>query len=307
MAKRGTLTHRRTRRLAAALGVMPPFALGVLETLWHVTAENAPTGAIGRLCDQDLADEMYWDGDAGELVAGLVKAGALESHPTHRLVVHGWSEHADNATRHKLARARMTFWDGEPPFKRRGPEANHDQSPTDHGRTPTDHAETPADDGGPWSDEIEPSSDQRPVTSDQQPATSDQRLRNTPPSPPAGAGGPRPTRLTVGDRHPTTGGQVLEVADGVPIVAKASRQAYAGWLLILASAAVVAGPVLYHAALAWWHAQGPARQADLEAVAGRVSWVPGYLGLLAVSFGVAWVLARAFEVAARAVHPRGER
>ena len=80
-----------------------------------------------------------------------------------------------------------------------------------------------------------------------------------------------------------------------------------GVLLILASAAVVAGPVLYHAALAWWHAQGPARQADLEAVAGRVSWVPGYLGLLAVSFGVAWVLSRAFDAVARAVHPRGER
>ena len=80
-----------------------------------------------------------------------------------------------------------------------------------------------------------------------------------------------------------------------------------GVLLILASAACVAGPVLYHAALAWWHAQAPARQADLAAVAGRVSWVPGYLGLLAVSAGVAWVLSWAFDVAARAVHPRGER
>ena len=78
----------------------------------------------------------------------------------------------------------------------------------------------------------------------------------------------------------------------------------AGVLLILASTAVVAGPVLYHAALAWWHAQGPARQADLEAVAGRM---PEFAALLAVSAGVAWVLSRAFDVAARAVHPWGER
>lgn len=138
MAKRGTLTHRRTRRLAAILRVPPPYALGVMEAVWHVTAAHAPAGDIGRLRDQDLADELYWDGDAGELVAALVSAGVLETHPVHRLVVHGWSEHADSALRHKLKRARTAFWDGSPPFGHAAPPTEDDVTASDHDVTPTD-------------------------------------------------------------------------------------------------------------------------------------------------------------------------
>jgi hypothetical protein len=231
MAKRGTLTHRRTRRLAAILRVAPPYALGLMEALWHVTAEHAPAGDVGRMSDQDLADELYWDGDAAELVGAYVKAGVLERHQSHRLVVHGWSEHADNAVRHKLKRAGRVFWDGEPPFRRRQSEPDDGDAPTEHDQTATDHDKSPPVADTPRSDEIEPASNQRPATSAsdqcQRPATSDQRPR-TPPGPPAVAGGRAgggPAR--VGDTLPG-GSVVLELDERGPVVvAKPPRSARA--------------------------------------------------------------------------------
>jgi hypothetical protein len=109
MALRGTLTHRKTRRLANALDIPVPCALGVLEALWHLTASQAPAGDIGRLSDQDIADEILWPNDAGVLVAALVAVGSLDTHETHRLVVHDWEQHCDQAVRRKLGRNDMKF------------------------------------------------------------------------------------------------------------------------------------------------------------------------------------------------------
>ena len=55
MAKRGTLRrHPKTMNLARRLGIMPPYALGVLEALWAWVAKYAPTGDVTeadpRLC-----------------------------------------------------------------------------------------------------------------------------------------------------------------------------------------------------------------------------------------------------------------
>ena len=130
MAKRGTLTHPLNRRLAAALGrqLGQPVelwqAMGLLESVWHATAKRAPRGDIGRITDQDLADECWFSGSASGLVEVLVQVGVLEHHETFRLVAHGWSEHADNAVRQTLARNRWVFWDGQPP---RAPRSSGDE------------------------------------------------------------------------------------------------------------------------------------------------------------------------------------
>lgn len=105
MALRGTLTHRKTRRLARLLNIPIPCALGVMEALWHVTGEQAPDGAIGRMSDDDIADEMFWDATSGEeLVNALVAAALLDVDDEHRLVVHDWHEHADRHVKRKLVR-----------------------------------------------------------------------------------------------------------------------------------------------------------------------------------------------------------
>lgn len=115
MALRGTLTHRKTRRLAKELGIPLPCALGLMEALWHVTAEQAPTGAIGKLSDQDLADEMFWEDDASKLVSAFIKSGLIDECKTNRLVVHDWADHADQATKRKVARGDQKIVEAEKP------------------------------------------------------------------------------------------------------------------------------------------------------------------------------------------------
>lgn len=104
MALRGTLTHWKTRMLASELGMMPCQALGVLEALWHTTAELAPSGNIGRLPNQAIAMEMFYEGDAEQLIAALLKTRHLEEHPTYRLIVHDWTQHVDHNTKRKVER-----------------------------------------------------------------------------------------------------------------------------------------------------------------------------------------------------------
>jgi hypothetical protein len=116
MALRGTLTHWKTRMLGIALGIKPCYALGILEALWHTTAELAPTGNIGRLPNEAIAMEMFYDGDANELIDALVKSRHLEEHPEHRLIVHDWMQHSDHNTKRKVIRRgeAMIANDGSP-------------------------------------------------------------------------------------------------------------------------------------------------------------------------------------------------
>jgi hypothetical protein len=115
MALAGTLTHRKTRKLARLMGLAPACALGVVEAMLHVTAARTADGAIGRLSNQDIAEEMFWDQDADALIANFIEAGWLDPNPTHRLVVHDWSEHASDTVHAQLARKRQWFADGAAP------------------------------------------------------------------------------------------------------------------------------------------------------------------------------------------------
>jgi hypothetical protein len=119
MALRGTLTHRKIRRLAMLLHISPCFALGVVESLWHVTAEQTPAGDIGKMADEDIAMEMFYDGDASALVEALISANLLERSVTHRLIVHDWHAHSDDATDNKLARSGIRYANGESPRMKR--------------------------------------------------------------------------------------------------------------------------------------------------------------------------------------------
>lgn len=115
MALRGTLTHRKTRRLAKLLGTSPPCALGVLEALWHVTAEQQPDGGIGRMPNQDIADEMFWEDDADDLIEALEKSGWLEAREDCGYYVHDWHEHADSYVHAHLAKRTKCFASGHVP------------------------------------------------------------------------------------------------------------------------------------------------------------------------------------------------
>lgn len=131
--KRGTIDHPKMRRLVRELGrvvasrselgfvtiggqVPLCLAVGILECLWHFAARHAPQGDIGRWSDADIADAVGWPAsEAAGLVAGLVDSGWVDRHEHHRLVVHDWAEHADDAVNMSLARAKLFFADGRAP------------------------------------------------------------------------------------------------------------------------------------------------------------------------------------------------
>ena len=119
MALRGVLTHRKTRRLARLLDISQSFALGVLEALWHVTAEHQLDGGIGRMSDRDIADEMFYDDDPARLVRALVDSQWLDELAGCRLYVHDWHEHADEQVQGRMLRWTRLFADGTPPKVRK--------------------------------------------------------------------------------------------------------------------------------------------------------------------------------------------
>jgi hypothetical protein len=84
-------------------------AVGLLESLWHATITNALEGNIGKLTDEDIAEELGWLGDASLLVDALVQAGWLDRCSTHRLVIHDWHDHAPDFVKGNLIRHNKEF------------------------------------------------------------------------------------------------------------------------------------------------------------------------------------------------------
>jgi hypothetical protein len=114
--KKGTPRHPKTKRLARALKVKLYAAVGILEMLWHYTAEYYPAGDIGRATDEDIAEAVCWDKDSDALIRALQDGGWVDGLTTeHRLIVHDWPHHAEDAVHLRLARAQKYFADGSAP------------------------------------------------------------------------------------------------------------------------------------------------------------------------------------------------
>jgi hypothetical protein len=104
--KRTAMQHTKLKRLVRALKVPQYAAVGILESLWHLTAREAPEGNIGKLSNEDIAAWMDWQGESDELISALVTAGWLDESEATRLEVHDWMEHADDTTKKALARQK---------------------------------------------------------------------------------------------------------------------------------------------------------------------------------------------------------
>lgn len=102
--KRGAVESPKVRRLSKRLGVGLASTVGHLELLWHFTARQSPAGDVGRWTDDEIAEACDWDGDPAWFVDALVIARWLDPCPAHRLIVHDWSEHADDALRKSMRR-----------------------------------------------------------------------------------------------------------------------------------------------------------------------------------------------------------
>ena len=92
-------------------------AVGILELLWHFTAEFAPQGNIGKFSDYAIAKAVGWEKHSGKagvttelwLSSALVTSKWLEPHSIHRLIVHDWPDHSDQSVARKLARQKLDF------------------------------------------------------------------------------------------------------------------------------------------------------------------------------------------------------
>jgi hypothetical protein len=109
VAKRGTRAKPKFKRLCRRLGESPRAALGLLEIIWEIAATHARPGDIGRQwTDQDIADEIGWEGDAAALIDALVVERWLDPCPVHRLIVHDWHQHADGTVVRAMKRDAAT-------------------------------------------------------------------------------------------------------------------------------------------------------------------------------------------------------
>ncbi len=110
MALSGALKHPKTRQLARLMKIELPYALGILEALWHVTAAQAPCGDIGRqMGNEEIAEEIHFRGNADVLIKSLVESGLLDLCDECRLYVHDWHEHAPQFVRRKVERLNKSM------------------------------------------------------------------------------------------------------------------------------------------------------------------------------------------------------
>jgi hypothetical protein len=92
------------------------WANGVLERLWHFTANYAPRGDIGRIPDEAIARACSWpEEESSVLIKAFIDARWADPSDDYRVVIHDWSDHCDDSVHSKVARLKQWFTDGKSP------------------------------------------------------------------------------------------------------------------------------------------------------------------------------------------------
>jgi hypothetical protein len=104
--KQGVEHTSKFKRLRRRLRLEMWEAVGVLETLWHWTADNAELGDIGKSPREDIAADIGWPLErTAELFDALLETGWLDNHSEHGLVVHNWHKHCAEYIKRRVERA----------------------------------------------------------------------------------------------------------------------------------------------------------------------------------------------------------
>ena len=113
--KRGTDALPKFLELCELLELPKYAAVGLLQTLWTITAESTPRGDIGQFSNNQIAKRLEWDGDHDALISALVASRWLDANDDCRLYVHDWHVHAEDFIHRKLTRSLQLFADGSQP------------------------------------------------------------------------------------------------------------------------------------------------------------------------------------------------
>ena len=105
--KRGAPDHWKMKELARLCRVPSqyglPWANGVMERIWHYTAKYCIQGNIGKVPNEEIAEICCWPTKrADQLISGLLQSGWLDFSEKHRLLVHDWKDHCDEAVKKTL-------------------------------------------------------------------------------------------------------------------------------------------------------------------------------------------------------------
>jgi hypothetical protein len=107
--KRGTPRHPKTKKLSRELKIPIAHAVGILEMLWHFTAEFCPMGDIGRMDDVTILESFGESPDNSRILQTLIDIGWIDRSQEHRLVIHDWHEHCDDYTKKKVKRKGLKY------------------------------------------------------------------------------------------------------------------------------------------------------------------------------------------------------
>lgn len=126
--KRSGPDHPKMKHLAQLLNIEIWGAVGLMELLWHFAGKYAPQGDIGRYSDEVIAKAIHWDKRPGRtrippeflpssglvhtelwLISSLIRAEFIDRCDCHRLVIHDWKDHAEEAVKKFLSRHSLDF------------------------------------------------------------------------------------------------------------------------------------------------------------------------------------------------------
>ncbi len=192
--KREGFNHAKVKLLARDLAIPLPYAHGILDRLWILTALSFPRGDIGRQTNEEIAISIDYPGDADQLIQVLINRRLLDVIPDSegRLYVHDWHEHSDDTVSWKLARSGQSFANGVPPRRAKSVNKAEKQEPVRHSLTQSDTDGLPS--SSPSSSSTpspSPSSSSMPTSSKEelhieaaeQPAASDPTSKKKSPKP----------------------------------------------------------------------------------------------------------------------------
>lgn len=92
--KAGTTESMKFMVLKSRLKLPKYVVVGLLESLWSLTARSAPRGDVGKFSNIEIAAWLEWDKDPDELIEAFIESKFLDFDDEHRLIVHDWHEHA---------------------------------------------------------------------------------------------------------------------------------------------------------------------------------------------------------------------
>lgn len=111
--KRGTPRHPKVADLCQRLNLELYEAVGILEMLWHFTAEYAPQGDIGKFDDRWIEASIGWKSVGrrrpGMLIQALIDTHWVDINLQSRLIVHDWGVHCDSIVKKHLSRLNLPF------------------------------------------------------------------------------------------------------------------------------------------------------------------------------------------------------